>query len=671
MVLVCCGGAAFADWADCPSPCQCKWSSGKKTALCKDAEFAEIPAQLDGDMQVLDLSSNGIRVLPEDAFKRVGLLNLQRVFMRGCGIRDVHRDAFRELKILVELDLSDNLIGSLHPDTFHGNERLRVLYLNGNPLTEVGEAQFPVLQHLRTLEMQHCQIKRVHRDAFLHLAALESLNLNGNLLKRLSETVFLPVAKLKTLSLDGNPWVCDCQLRSFRNWLVASNLYSHPLSCTEPVALSGSRWENVQPSEFACPPTVHIERDNVLEEAGSNVSFTCKVTGDPEPEVSWYFNGHGVDNYTDRMDENRTWPDGGNGGRTWTALTVFNVSDAVAGEYTCEASNSRGRVSANVTLALPEVAVATTLSKSRSMYLVMVCAAASVAALLFVTGLACCVCHARKSSRGRRVGKATFKGSTSFSDADKRLLDTSISTTQAGSCEMLGGSTEAHGDGGGGSGGSSSCHDLELVEQSLHNIPLASVCDTQPVHITIESHDHCNSGVSVYPPPPEFSTSILPSVSGYGNIFISVSVSQEPPDQESRYPDLLDMQHRQKQNVSVGTGTTGPPAGALHREVVVAPTQSSYYATVPRKNRLQDNGQHKHHQHQNQQHQHQHQLQHHHPSVKSAAPHYDNMGPRITVTGSCTNLSSLMSTSGGSSSDDIPPPPPPPLCTGHTDYVAL
>ncbi|XP_025405014.1 leucine-rich repeat and immunoglobulin-like domain-containing nogo receptor-interacting protein 3 [Sipha flava] len=678
MVLVCCyGGLAFADWADCPSPCQCKWSSGKKTALCKDAELTDVPTQLDGDMQVLDLSANSIRVLPAEAFKRVGLLNLQRVFMRGCGLHDVHRDAFRELKILVELDLSDNLIGSLHPKTFHGNERLRVLYLNGNPLTEVGEAQFPVLQHLRTLELQHCQIKRVHRDAFLHLSALESLNLNGNLLKQLSETVFLSVAKLKTLSLDGNPWVCDCRLRSFRNWLVTSNLYSHPLSCTEPVELSGSRWENVQPDEFACPPTVRIDRDNVLEDAGSNVSFTCKVTGDPEPEVSWYFNGHGVDNYTDRMDENRTWLDsgdgGGNGGRTWTALTVFNVSDVVAGEYTCEASNSRGRATANVTLALPEVAVATTLSKSRSVYVMMVCAAASVAALLFVAGLACCVCHVRKSSRGQRAGKAAFKGSTSFSDADKRLLDASISTTQAGSCEMLGGGAEAHGDGGGsgsGSGGSSSGHDLELVEQSLHNIPLAAVCDQQPVHITIESHDHCNSGVSVYPPPPEFSTSILPSVSGYGNIFISVSVSQEPPDPESRYPDLLDMQHRQKQNVSVATGTNGGPAmGARHREVLVGPGQSSYYATVPRKNRLKDNGHHQHQQHQKN-HQ-QHQLQHHRPSVKSVAPHYDNMGPRITVTGSCTNLSSLVSSSGGSSSDDIPPPPPPPLCTGHTDYVAL
>ncbi|VVC40582.1 Immunoglobulin subtype,Immunoglobulin-like domain,Immunoglobulin-like fold,Leucine-rich repeat [Cinara cedri] len=600
LVIFCCGTSSYADWADCPKACQCKWSSGKKTALCKDAGFTEIPISLDAEMQVLDLSANSIRGLPEDAFKTVGLLNLQRVFLRGCGIHNVHKDAFRELKILVELDLSDNLIGSLHQETFHGNERLRVLYLNGNPLSEIKEIQFPVLQHLRTLELQHCQIKRVHRDAFLHLSSLESLNLNGNLLKRLSKTVFLPVSKLKTLSLDGNPWVCDCQLRKFRDWFVKSNLYSHPLSCIEPEVLSGNHWENIDPIEFACPPVVKIDRSSVMEDVGNNVTFTCKVTGDPEPEVSWYFNGHNIENYTDQMDENRTWLE--NDQNMWSVLNIFNVSDVVVGEFTCEARNSRGQMSANVSLALPEVAVATTLSKSKSMYLVVVVAAASVTGLLFVIGLTCCICHAnKKSGGGRRDSKSNFKGSTSFSDADKRLLDASISTTQAGSCEMLGGG-----------GGGSSCQDLELIEQSLQNIPLASVCDQQPVHITIESHDP-NSGVSLYPPPPEFSTSILPTVSGFGNIFISVSVSQEPPDQESRYPDLLDMQHRgQKQSVSVGTN---------------------------------------------------------HQPMKSVLPHYDNMGPRITATGSCTNLSSI--SNSGESSDDIPPPPPPPLCTGHTDYVAL
>lgn len=718
VLATCGGGTATADWADhCPGPCQCKWSSGKKTALCRDAKFTDVPTALDADTQVLDLSGNRVPRLPANAFKRAGLLNLQRVFLRGCGVRDVHWDAFGQLRILVELDLSDNQIGVLHPETFRGNDRLRVLYLNGNPLTEIGEAQFPVLQHLRTLELQHCQIGRVHRDAFRHLAALESLNLNGNRLKRLSEVVFRPVTKLKTLSLDGNPWVCDCRLRTFRDWFVRSNLYAHPLSCTEPPALAGDRWDGVDPAEFACAPDVRIERTGGAAGNATTTTFTCRATGDPEPEISWYFNGRAVDNYTDRMDENRTQPGGGDDRRdprrqqqqeqqqlrlVWSVLRVYNASDAVAGEFTCEARNLRGVVSANVSLAVPEAAVATTLGASKSAYVAMVAcgAAGAVALLLLVAGLACCACRAAKRTAvgrggdgrpdGRKSGDGGggFKGSSSFSDADKRLLDASVSTTtQAGSCEMLA------------ADGSPSYQHLELVErrqQSLCDIPLAAVCSGDnadgssnnnvqqqqpPVHITIESHDATGSS-SLYPPPPEFSTTVLPSLgpaaaaaaaAGYGNIFISVSVTQEPHppppppplpslsvqhvvqqhDSERTYPDLLDMNHRQKHQ-TVGTFNRHPPPPPLSSSSSSSSAAASqspyYYATMPRKTRFDDNH-----------------CRHRQRQVQSSVlPHYDNMGPRITAAGSCANLAAPPPVD-----DVIPPPPPPPVCAGRVDYVAL
>lgn len=167
--------AAFPDWTDCPAVCRCRWTSGKKSAFCPDAGLTSLPASLDPDMQVLDLSGNQIPDLQAETFKHAGLLNLQRVFLRNAGIRKIHADAFKDMRILIEVDLSDNHLLSLELHTFTGNERLKLLVLSGNPLGQLKASQFPKLQHLKNLELQRCALKRVHAMAFQWLPALETL----------------------------------------------------------------------------------------------------------------------------------------------------------------------------------------------------------------------------------------------------------------------------------------------------------------------------------------------------------------------------------------------------------------------------------------------------------------------------------------------------------------
>lgn len=202
-----------------------------------------------------------------------------------------------------------------------------------------------------------------------------------------------------------------------------------------------------------------------------------------------------------------------------------------------------------------------------------------------------CMCG-RQRRRKRRRRKSKLKGSMSFTDQEKKLLDVSITTTErpsgAESVEALG-------------------PEMELVESG--SVPM-ELCE--PVRITIESR--ANEPLTVFPPPPEFS-SVLPA-GAFGNIFISVSVSQEP-DAVVRFPDLLDIP---RARASVGSGPDGP----------YIPTQT--FATLPRRPK------------------------------SLARPVYDNMGPRVTAGGS--------STLSLPDADDLPPAPPPPLCA-PLDYVSL
>ncbi|XP_071452934.1 uncharacterized protein [Hetaerina americana] len=657
VLLLASGGlVAFAapDWTDCPASCRCKWISGKKTALCREAGFTAVPATLNADIQVLDLAGNDVPILPRDAFRSVGLLNLQRVFARGAGIREVHRDAFRDLTILVEVDLSDNRITTLHPETFSGNDRLRVLTLNGNPITELQRIQFPSLPHLRTLEMKHCHLENVHRDAFVSLVALETLNLANNRLKRLSEAVFLSCKRLKTLSLDGNPWRCDCQLREFRSWLLSSKLYSFPLICVEPERLANHPWEDARAMDFACSPQVSLSESMVQGEVGGNATLGCYVRGDPEPEVRWLFGGKTLppwapfNDSTDPEDvdivaDQVLLVEEETGLEKWTNLTISNLTETDAGDYACVAFNSGGIASANVSLLLPEVVVATTLSKAES-WLVWagILAGASAAGLGALSGAIVCACLCgrrtvlrRRSGSGggkrKRKGGQILTGSSSLTEQEKKLLDASsaerasagasFDATSQTEMELLDVSRDM-----------STCelvdpqHIILPVAQQQPPVPSTAHQHQQqqhqqhmqqqvqqqtlsrhqqhvpqgppPLHITIESH-HGGPAVVESPiphpaatatsghfpghisgpfpsrggptlaPPPEFSSG-LPT-GAFGNIFISVSVSQEAEDPNSaaqRYPDLLDIPRRSKKGSTAGgvPGITGPGGSQLEQQ---------------------------------------------------------------------------------------------------------
>ncbi|XP_076761696.1 uncharacterized protein LOC143429789 [Xylocopa sonorina] len=630
--------AAFPDWTDCPAVCRCKWTSGKKSALCPDAGLTSLPASLDPDMQVLDLSGNKIPALQSEIFKRSGLLNLQRVFLRNAGIHQIHADSFRDMRILVEIDLSDNHVATLEPGTFQGNERLRILILSGNPLGSLRSHQFPILQHLRNLELQRCSLADIHGEAFVHLTGLESLRLDQNALEYLEVSVISSLPRLKTLTLDGNQWSCDCRLRDFRTWLIpngSSKLYSVPQLCSSPLRLEGRKWEDVKPAEFACEPEVYVLASSIQEETNGNLSLACLATGDPEPEVWWQLNGGPVNatRLTEQTysgtyvayatsDVGVTYNERASSSKLidrWNNLTVYNASDGDAGEYSCFAKNIAGLARDTVSIAIPRVYTAPTLSQSDNWLLWVSLAGggatvlcASISAIL----LALCVCGGTRRQSARE--KVKLQNSTSFGDQEKKLLDLSVTTTTPGN-------SNDRGSGHGSIMEACSTGDLELAERG-------SICDPMSAAtVTVErlrpevSSSSANAMRTVPcatmfpPPPPEFTSGVLPA-GIFGNIFISVSMPQDAS--ERCYPDLLDI----------------PAHGVANKSTAVLPPASSVssFATLPRR------------------------------ALRSSdlCSPYDNMGPRVTANGSSafslTDVDLRLS-----------PPPPPRIIQPPHEFVSL
>ncbi|KAH8258133.1 hypothetical protein KR038_006441, partial [Drosophila bunnanda] len=678
------------DWSQsCASNCTCKWTNGKKSAICSSLQLTTIPNTLSTELQVLVLNDNHIPYLNREEFSTLGLLNLQRIYLKKSEVQYIHKESFRNLKILVEIDLSDNKLEMLDKDTFMGNDRLRILYLNGNPLKRLAAYQFPILPHLRTLDMHDCLISYIDPMSLANLNLLEFLNLKNNLLESLSEYVFQHMANLKTLSLEENPWQCNCKLRKFRGWYVNSRLSSVSLVCKGPPAQKDRTWDSVDDELFGCPPRVEIFNNEEVQniDIGSNTTFSCLVYGDPLPEVAWELNGKILDNENVLFDTESIASD-----KLWSNLTVFNVTSLDAGTYACTGSNSIGSMTQNISIYLSEI-VQHVLEKTPETfwYFGLIMGIFGTVFLLISISFVVCLCK-RTTRQHRHANKAGVKSSVSFNDQEKKLLDSSVTTTTNDRGDSYGidnqpssmGMNKAESAGMGFNqieihAVESHRHGSMLVQQQQHPQSqqqhqlqqqqqqqqqqqvsrqqlMATVKDptcggmiSVPTSMAGHAHTHPAQiseefplNVGVFPPPPEFCSNIVPNPAFGGNIFIRVSVTQDMLDGAdlNMYPDLLNIPKRLQDVQETGAGTMAVPEG----QFATLPRHAARRGILKKDSSLQQQLQ-----MQQQQQQHQHQLY----------PHDEIVTYNLETSSYEPHQSAVYH----GNAMELPPPPPPPSVT--------
>ncbi|XP_069190460.1 uncharacterized protein [Procambarus clarkii] len=303
---------------------------------------------------------------------------------------------------MIELDLSGNRIDKLHPHTFTGLEKLRVLDLSMNQLSRLDGVQFPPLPHLRKLDLRENRLSYIHNFAFSNLAILNSLRLSGNQLQLLQPQLFLNNTKLVELELHDNLWECDCRLKNLVNWVKDKALLQTHVTCSSPERVSGRKWETLSDVDLACRPELIVPQPQIPAALGQNASLTCHASGDPLPQLKWVLHGRVLTNMSiipfSHPEQRYVVKEIVEDNVRWTRLTVPHVTDHDFTYYTCVADNLAGLIEQNVSLvpASPTIPGAVSPKTGLELYMIIAIVSGGLLLLILIILLICCCVKKRR-----------------------------------------------------------------------------------------------------------------------------------------------------------------------------------------------------------------------------------------------------------------------------------
>lgn len=183
-------------------------------------------------LKVLDLAENRIEQIENDAFVNLGhslttlqlshafsskmgtlqpeplkyLWNLRHLDCSNNKIKNVPDTTFQLLKKLKIVELQDNDIEAIHPETFQGDihTKLEIVYLSFNKIKSVQEDTFSDLEMLEQLYLDDNKIVTLERRSFKDLENLKRLHLKGNKITQLTHATFENLPELEDLDLSYN-----------------------------------------------------------------------------------------------------------------------------------------------------------------------------------------------------------------------------------------------------------------------------------------------------------------------------------------------------------------------------------------------------------------------------------------------------------------------------------
>ncbi len=266
--------------------------------------------------------------------------------MSECGLEAIEVDTFRDLVNLKWLDLSNNRIKVIQPNTFRGLS-LRHLFINGNRQLQLGPESFEGLV-TNGLYLHDCSLTELQPEVLAPLnSTLGYLWLNGNTLETLNRR-FLPIFNtLSHLRLGSNPLHCNCEVVWLKEFYDKnSGVFEGAVvpSCLTPQRLKGKFFSELSLFDLRCQAPVFNNIDALFDV--SHGRLRCTATGDPAPTLYWIQPRGRTTKYLAPEQEDARRNTGE------LDLSLADVND-LSGMYICVAKNEAGNVTLTINVTLP------------------------------------------------------------------------------------------------------------------------------------------------------------------------------------------------------------------------------------------------------------------------------------------------------------------------------
>lgn len=177
------------------------------------------------NLENLKLENCKMQFIEENSFKHLNslkILNLKNNQLFQT--RSYNEKMFSGLLSLETLILSENKLSLSEDDLLSRMFNLKYLDLNSNLIEKIGSQTFSNLLNLQSISFRENNLVEWQARLFIKNKNLSFVDLAKNKIKSATTSMLSDFENLEQIDLSENPFICDCQLLPFLNWINNTNV---------------------------------------------------------------------------------------------------------------------------------------------------------------------------------------------------------------------------------------------------------------------------------------------------------------------------------------------------------------------------------------------------------------------------------------------------------------